>query len=72
MVFKSSRGASTSSNKQNGAGFNSKKAKTKDIAVKAFSPPESWATLAFFLPGGLATIPTPEVNKSSPRSISSA
>ena len=40
-VFKSSRGASTSSSKQKGAGFKSKIAKTKANAVKAFSPPDS-------------------------------
>ena len=51
---------------------NSKIANTRANAVKAFSPPDSCDIDEFFLPGGLATIPTPEVNKSSPRSISSA
>ena len=40
-VFKSSRGASTSSSKQKGAGFNSNKAKTNASAVIAFSPPDN-------------------------------
>ena len=52
-VFKSSKGASTSSNKQNGAGFRLKIANTKANAVSAFSPPESCEIDEFFLPGGI-------------------
>ena len=47
-VFKSSKGASTSSNKQNGAGFRLKIANTKANAVSAFSPPESCEIDEFF------------------------
>ena len=39
-IFASSNGASTSSSKQNGAGFKRNSENTKAIAVKAFSPPE--------------------------------
>jgi hypothetical protein len=40
-VFSSSSGASTSSNKQNGAGLIENSEKTRAKAVNAFSPPES-------------------------------
>jgi len=40
-TFVSSNGASTSSNKQNGAGFNWNIAKTNANAVSAFSPPDN-------------------------------
>jgi hypothetical protein len=39
--LKSSKGASTSSKMQKGAGFRAKKEKTSAIAESAFSPPES-------------------------------
>ena len=65
-VFESSKGASTSSSKQNGAGLSWKIAKTKAIAVSAFSPPESKLILWFFLPGGCAITCTPESKISSP------
>ena len=38
--FASSRGASTSSNKQKGLGLIRNMAKIREIAVSAFSPPE--------------------------------
>ena len=41
VTFASSKGASTSSKTQIGAGFVKKTAKIKDMAVKACSPPES-------------------------------
>ena len=40
-VLESSSGASTSSSKQNGAGFSRNSENTNDNAVSAFSPPES-------------------------------
>ena len=40
-VFGSSSGASTSSSRQNGAGFNWNSANTSAVAVSAFSPPDS-------------------------------
>ena len=40
-VFRSSRGASTSSSRQKGAGLSSNIANTKANAVSAFSPPDN-------------------------------
>ena len=40
-VLASSSGASTSSSRQNGAGFSWNSANTSEIAVSAFSPPDS-------------------------------
>ena len=55
-VFKSSKGASTSSRRQKGAGFSSKIAKTNASAVKAFSPLDNSQRDVFLLPGGCASI----------------
>ena len=41
VTFASSKGASTSSNTQIGAGFVKKTAKIRDKAVKACSPPDN-------------------------------
>ena len=71
-VFKSSSGASTSSSRQNGAGFNSNIANTKAKAVRAFSPPESCEIDEFFLPGGLAINTTPAFRASSSVNVNSA
>src|SRR5213594_977075 len=65
-VLASSSGASTSSSRQNGAGFSWKKENTKAIAVSAFSPPESRWMVVFFLPGGRAITCTPQSSISSP------
>ena len=55
----SSSGASTSSSRQNGAGFRSKIANTSATAVSAFSPPDSWLMVLLRLPGGRAMTDTP-------------
>src|SRR3989440_8445618 len=48
-VLASSRGASTSSSRQNGAGLSWKKENTRAIAVSAFSPPHrQWIGAVFF------------------------
>ena len=60
----SSKGASTSSSRQKGLGWNSKIAKSRLIAVNAFSPPESKSTFWSFFPGGWAMISMPEPNRS--------
>ena len=57
----SSSGASTSSSRQNGAGFRSKIENTSATAVSAFSPPDSRWMVLFFLPGGRAMTATPAV-----------
>tara|TARA_Y100000992_G_C20916238_1_gene327783 strand:- start:147 stop:344 length:198 start_codon:yes stop_codon:yes gene_type:complete len=41
VTLASSKGASTSSNTQIGEGFTKNTAKTKDSAVKAYSPPDN-------------------------------
>ena len=64
----SSSGASTSSSRQNGAGFSSKIENTSATAVSAFSPPESMLIELFRLPGGRAMIATPASSTSSPTS----
>ena len=64
----SSSGASTSSSRQNGAGFSSKIENTSATAVSAFSPPDSWLMVLFRLPGGRAMIETPALRMSSPAS----
>src|SRR5208283_4615367 len=62
----SSSGASTSSRRQNGAGFKSKIANTKATAVNAFSPPDNWLMVLLRLPGGRAMTETPAASDSSP------
>ncbi len=62
----SSSGASTSSSRQNGAGFRPKMANTSETAVNAFSPPDSKVMLDTRLPGGRAMIATPVSSRSSP------
>ena len=52
----SSSGASTSSSRQNGAGFRSKIENTSATAVSAFSPPDSCWMELLRLPGGRAMI----------------
>src|SRR5262249_25054188 len=71
-VLESSSGASTSSSRQNGAGLSWNMAKTSEIAVSAFSPPESRWMLALRLPGGCAITCTPASRISSPVMISFA
>jgi len=58
-TFVSSRGASTSSRTQIGAGFDKKTANRSDKAVSACSPPESKFRFCNFFPGGLANISKP-------------
>ena len=65
----SSRGASTSSRTQIGAGFVKNAENIKARAVKACSPPESSDIVCSFLPGGLAMISIP-ASKGSSASIS--
>ena len=65
-VLESSSGASTSSSRQNGAGLSWNIANTSEIAVSAFSPPDSRWMLLFFLPGGCAITCTPASRISSP------
>jgi hypothetical protein len=60
LVLLSSRGASTSSNKQNGAGFNRNNEKINANAVSAFSPPDNKCIELFFFPGGCAINNKPE------------
>ena len=55
----SSKAASTSSNTQNGDGFDLIIANNKLIAVSVFSPPDSKVILVNFLPGGEAIISMP-------------
>ncbi len=62
----SSSGASTSSSRQNGAGFSWKMANTSATAVIAFSPPDSSEMLDTRLPGGRAMMVTPVSSRSSP------
>ena len=71
-VFESSSGASTSSSRQNGAGLSWNMANTSEIAVSAFSPPDSRWMLALRLPGGCAITCTPASRISSPVMISLA
>ena len=63
-LLASSNGASTSSNKQKGAGFILKIENTNAIPTPAFSPPESRLMFLTNLPGGLAIIDTPVFSKS--------
>jgi hypothetical protein len=58
-MFSSSSGASISSRMQNGVGLIKKLAKSRAIAVKVFSPPESMVIPFKRLPGGCTTISTP-------------
>ena len=53
-TFVSSRGASTSSKMQIGAGLDKKTANKSDKAVKACSPPDNKLKFCSFFPGGLA------------------
>ena len=64
-VLSSSKGASTSSSKQNGAGLIENKENTKARAVSAFSPPESCDNFVFFFPGSLAIKTKPLSSESS-------
>ena len=57
---------------QKGAGLSSKIEKTKDNAVRAFSPPDNWDIDAFFLPGGLAMSTTPPFKVSLSWRVNSA
>ena len=59
-TFMSSRGASISSMTQKGLAFIRKSANKSDIAVIAFSPPESSDMFCSFFPGGLAMISIPD------------
>ena len=68
----SSSGASTSSSRQNGAGLSWNSANTSEIAVSAFSPPDSRWIDVLRLPGGCAITCTPESRISSPVSTSFA
>ena len=63
-IFTSSKGASTSSNIQNGDGFSENSANTNDNAVNAFSPPDSKLIDVNFFPGGLANTATPVFKRS--------
>src|SRR5690349_12536898 len=65
-VLLSSSGASTSSSRQNGAGFSWNSENTSEIAVSAFSPPDRRWMLVFRLPGGCAMTWTPQSRISSP------
>ena len=58
-VFASSRAASTSSSRQNGAGFERKMANRSATAVRVFSPPLIRAIERSSLPGGRATTSMP-------------
>mgnify|MGYP004073766061 CR=1 FL=1 len=61
----SSKGASTSSNTQIGAGFVRKTANSKASAVNACSPPDKSDMICSFFPGGLAIISNPAFRGSS-------
>ena len=63
-LLASSSGASTSSNKQNGAGLILNIEKTKAIPVPAFSPPDNRFRFFTSFPGGFAIIFTPVLSKS--------
>ena len=63
-IFASSRGASTSSSKQNGLGFTRKIEKSRLKAVSVFSPPDSRLMFCGFLPGGCAVMSTPVSRRS--------
>ena len=58
-TFTSSSAASTSSNTQNGTGRDFSIAKSNDIAVNVFSPPDSNDMFFNFFPGGQAFISIP-------------
>ena len=60
----SSKGASTSSRTHNGDGFVRNTANRSEIAVRAFSPPESKESVCNFFPGGFAIISRPELRGS--------
>ena len=64
-TFVSSRGASTSSRTQIGAGFVRKTAKIRARAVRACSPPDSSESDCSLLPGGCARISSPASSGSS-------
>src|SRR5438128_2707213 len=61
----SSSGASTSSIRQNGAGFSWNSASSSATAVIAFSPPDSRWIVLLRLPGGRAITATPVLSRSS-------
>ena len=64
-MLASSSGASTSSRMQNGEGLYWKIANRSEIAVSAFSPPESSITFCRRLPGGCAITSMPLSRRSS-------
>ena len=70
-MFASSSGASTSSRMQKGEGLYWKIAKSSEIAVSAFSPPESSITFCRRLPGGCAITSMPLSSTSSSSSSDS-
>src|SRR5262249_39116987 len=65
-VLVSSSGAPPSSSRQNGAGFSWTSANTSEIAVSAFSPPESRWIVEVRFPGGWARTSIPASRISSP------
>ena len=70
VTLASSKGASTSSKIQIGAGLVKKTAKTKDKAVKACSPPDNKVIDCNLFPGGLTNSSKP-ASKGSSESTSS-
>ena len=70
VTLASSKGASTSSKIQIGAGLVQKTAKTRDKAVRACSPPDNNVMDCNLLPGGLTNISKP-ASKGSSDSINS-
>ncbi|MNS94001.1 hypothetical protein D3C72_1282020 [compost metagenome] len=63
-ILVSSKGASTSSKMQNGAGFNKYSENRMAVAVNVFSPPESWLIVKGRLPLGRAIISISDSNGS--------
>lgn len=61
-IFVSSNGASTSSNIQNGAGFNKYRENSKAVDVNVFSPPDNWFIDNGRLPLGLAMMSISDSN----------
>ena len=70
-MLASSSGASISSSRQNGLGRYLKIANINDIAVSAFSPPDSNWTFCSRLPGGCAMMSMPLSSMSLSSSITS-
>src|SRR5690606_40128718 len=61
-MFVSSSGASTSSKIQKGAGFNRYKENSSAVAVRVFSPPDSWLMERGRLPLGRAMMSISDSN----------